>query len=562
MALKTENLSFTYSNCISPVLNEITTTFHEKKLYLLLGPSGCGKSSFTNILAGIIPSNINGKLKGDILINNKSIIKKNSYERTLDIGYVMQDSDTQFCTYIVEDELLFGLENLKFSKEEMDNRLNKVLDILDISDLRQRTLNSLSGGQKQKVSIASILILDPPVIILDEPTANLDPVTSIEIFKIINNLKEKYNKTIIIIEHKLDYLMEYVDYIYLFDKNGYISDEGNPRHIFEYLANTKPSNSIHYPKILDLWKKLKLPYEDINFNIQKTGSYINRKYIYDSDKSEEKHYINNDKLLSISNIFYRKSNELIIDGLSFDVMKGDFLAVIGPNGAGKSTLAGIILNLYKEFIGQVNLDGKSIKSYKRKDLCKKAGLVFQNPEWQFVSYNVREELEYSLRNLNLQQEEAENKIDEYLERFNLLEFKEYNPYMLSQGQKRRLSVASMLITGQELLILDEPTYGQDYENQKELLDYLSELNSSGVTIIMITHDMDSVVNYCNKVLILKEGKSIYFGNNKDLFEDDRLLADANLVKPVYAEICEHMDCNFYKFPLNLNDFVSHLERRG
>ena len=201
MALKTENLSFTYSNCISPVLNEITTTFHEKKLYLLLGPSGCGKSSFTNILAGIIPSNINGELKGDILINNKSIIKKNSYERTLDIGYVMQDSDTQFCTYIVEDELLFGLENLKFSKEEMDNRLNKVLDILDISDLRQRTLNSLSGGQKQKVSIASILILDPPVIILDEPTANLDAVSSIEIFRIINNLKKKYNTTITIIEH-------------------------------------------------------------------------------------------------------------------------------------------------------------------------------------------------------------------------------------------------------------------------------------------------------------------------------------------------------------------------
>lgn len=554
MILKTENLSFTYLNQETSVLNDINVSFERNKVYLLLGPSGCGKSSFVNILSGVIPNNISGEISGDIIVDNESILGKESYEISKKIGYIMQDPDTQLCTYKVEDELVFGLENLKYSKKEMDERINNVLDILKIKDLRYRLLNTLSGGQKQKLVIASILILDPPIIIFDEPTSNLDPATSKEIFEIIKTLQEDFQKTVIIIEHKLDDLIEYVDYVYIFNCEGYIENEGIPEDAFENLIDTKKDPLYYFPQIINVWKTLELPYEDIKFNFEEAGQYLGERYDFiEKSSGEEKSSIMKE-FLSASNINYNVGNKKIIQDLSFSINRGDFLAVVGPNGAGKSTVGSILLNLNKDYTGKVILDGKPIKTYKRSLLWKKAGLVFQNPEWQFISYNVREELEYSLKGSNLSKNEINKKVDEFLKRFKLLEFKESNPYLLSQGQKRRLSVATMLITGQELLILDEPTYGQDFDNQVELLQYISELNLNGMTIIMITHDMNAVIEYCNKVLLLKDGKSIYFGNNRDLFHDEEILNKGNLLKPIYAEILQQMGFSSGIYPINLDEF--------
>lgn len=558
MSLVTENLCLTYPNQKKSVLNDITISFEENKIHLLLGPSGCGKSSFVNILTGIIPNNINGKIEGDIIIQGESIRGKESYELSTKIGYVMQDADTQFCTYKVEDELIFGLENLKFPREEMDKRIEEVLNILDIEDLRYKVLNSLSGGQKQKVAIASILILDPPIIIFDEPTANLDPLSSREVFAIINRLKEEFNKTIIIIEHKLDNLIEYVDYVHIFSQEGGVVGKGRPEDIFKDMDSSGTSTKIHFPSLVQIWKGLKLPFEDIKFDIDEVSKYLNDKFIYRPSNPEDISRSKKEQLLNAQNVSYSVDNYQIIDDLSFHVDRGDFLAVIGPNGAGKSTIAGILLNLYKDFQGDVSIDGKSVKKLNRKDLWKKAGIVFQNPEWQFISYTVREELEYSLKDSNLSQEEMDDRIDNYLDRFSLLEFKESNPYLLSQGQKRRLSVASMMVTGQEILILDEPTYGQDYQNQIELLEYMAELNATGMTIIMISHDMESVIKYCNKVLILKEGRSIYYGNSKDLFHKDEILERANLLKPLHMELAEKMNNRSQVYSNSLEEFILNL----
>lgn len=562
MILKTNNLSFTYLNEETPVLNSINVSFEKNKTYLLLGPSGCGKSSFVNILSGVIPNNISGEITGDITIDNKSILGKESYEISKNIGYVMQDADTQLCTYKVEDELIFGLENLRYSIEEMNNRIDYVLDILNIEHLRHRLLNSLSGGQKQKIVIASILALDPPIMIFDEPTANLDPVTSKEIFGIIKLLQEKFHKTIIVIEHKLDDLIEYIDYVYIFNSNGYIINEGNVKDTFKDIIESKISPSYHYPKIIDVWKLLGLTYEDIKFNVKEAGEYLAKRYDFiESLIIKEKQ--SSDIILEASNISYSVGDKKIIDDLSFEINGGDFLAIVGPNGAGKSTVGSILLNLHKNFKGKVLIDDKSVKSYKRSILWKKIGLVFQNPEWQFVSYNVREELEYSLKHSKLTKDEVDKKVDEFLKKFKLLEFKESNPYLLSQGQKRRLSVATMLITGQEILILDEPTYGQDYDNQVELLEYISELNSNGMTIVMITHDMNAVIEYCNKVLLLKDGSSIYFGNNREIFREEDIIREGNLLKPMYAELLHEINPNIEAYPINLNEFIEGLiEKEG
>lgn len=561
MILKIKDLSFTYSNHETQVLKNINISFESNKIYLLLGPSGCGKSSFANILSGNIPNNISGKIEGDVTINDQSILGKQSYEISKMIGQIMQDADTQLCTYRVEDELVFGLENFNYSREEMDKRVKYVLDVLDINDLRYRALNSLSGGQKQKVVIASILILDPPIMIFDEPTANLDPSTSKEVFEIIKVLQEDFHKMIIIIEHKLDYLIEYVDYVYIFNKNGYIEAQSSPKEVFKDIMNGKLTPSYHYPKIIDVWKSLDLPYEDIKFNIKEAGTYLSKRYDYIRNHTIEEKQFSSDEFLLASNINYSIGDKEIIKDLTFNIDKGDFLAIVGPNGAGKSTISAILLNLYKDYKGQVLIDNKSVKKYKGNELWEKAGLVFQNPEWQFVSYNVRQELEYSLKNLNLSKEKEKEKIDEFLRRFNLLEFKESNPYLLSQGQKRRLSVATMLITGQELLILDEPTYGQDFDNKLELLEYISELNSNGMTVIMVTHDMDAVIEYCNKVLLLKDGNSIYFGSNRKLFLDTSTFEKGNLLKPIYAELLDQIDPYNKNYPINIGEFIVNLKEK-
>lgn len=560
MNLKTVNLSLTHTNQDKAVLNDISLNFDENKLYLLLGPSGCGKSSLTNVLAGIIPNNISGKITGDVLFDDYSILQKQTYEISLKVGYVMQDADSQFCTYKVEDELLFGLENLKYSKKEMDIRLNRILDLMNIKDIRYKSLNSLSGGQKQKVAIASVLILDPPVVIFDEPTANLDPATSKEIFQLINKIKCEYKKTIIIIEHKLDYLIEYVDYVYILSNNGMVDSSGTPKEVFRYLLDTNKRPEFHYPQIIDLWKAINAPYEDISFNLKDCIKYIKDKYFYKNSNTEYNVEKLNSKILEAQNIRYKVNDSQIINDLSFEVEKGDLMAIVGQNGAGKSTIASILLNLNKNYQGNIIIDGKLIKSYKRKDLWHKAGLVFQNPEWQFISYNVSDELKFSLKDLKLDKNEEEKCISECLERFKLLEYKDYNPYLLSQGQKRRLSVATMLITGQDILILDEPTYGQDYDNQTELLEYLSELNKEGITIIIITHDMDLVVNYCNKVMVMKDGNSLYYGDNKTLFENDTIIDEAKLLRPIFLEVLKEMNVTD-NFPKNLSELAKKLVKR-
>ncbi len=560
MNLKTVNLSLTHTNQDKAVLNDISLNFDENKLYLLLGPSGCGKSSLANVLAGIIPNNISGKITGDVLFDDYSILQKQTYEISLKVGYVMQDADSQFCTYKVEDELLFGLENLKYSKKEMDIRLNRILDLMNIKDIRYKSLNSLSGGQKQKVAIASVLILDPPVVIFDEPTANLDPATSKEIFQLINKIKCEYKKTIIIIEHKLDYLIEYVDYVYILSNNGMVDSSGTPKEVFRYLLDTNKRPEFHYPQIIDLWKAINAPYEDISFNLKDCIKYIKDKYFYKNSNTEYNVEKLNSKILEAQNIRYKVNDSQIINDLSFEVEKGDFMAIVGQNGAGKSTIASILLNLNKNYQGNIIIDGKLIKSYKRKDLWHKAGLVFQNPEWQFISYNVSDELKFSLKDIKLDKNEEEKCISECLERFKLLEYKDYNPYLLSQGQKRRLSVATMLITGQDILILDEPTYGQDYDNQTELLEYLSELNKEGITIIIITHDMDLVVNYCNKVMVMKDGNSLYYGDNKTLFENDKIIDEAKLLRPIFLEVLKEMNVTD-NFPKNLSELAKKLVKR-
>jgi energy-coupling factor transporter ATP-binding protein EcfA2 len=549
-----KDLTFTYTGEKSPVLSHLNLVFPAGQVTLLLGPSGSGKSTLLWCLNGLIPNSIEGDISGEIIFEGKNILGQLPKDLCRKIGVVYQDPESQFCTFTVEDEIVFGMENLGLSKDVMAERLDYVLEMANIEELRLAPLSNLSGGQKQKVAMAAVLALDPDILLLDEPTANLDPKSSAEILELVRRLKEEYGKTIVLVEHKLDYLVDVIDYVAVLNKSGSAFLSGSPQKVFYQLLKGISETSVFLPTISSLIWKLGLDIntpEEVPLTLEEGVGMLGEKIQTNGqavkaepgDKLDTKGSL---KRIEILNVSYQVANKQILKPLTLSVDQGDFLAIAGPNGAGKSTLLNIMMNLLQKYQGQVLLDGVDMRKLKADQIFKQMGLVFQNPELQYVSNKVYDELAFSLRNSS--NPTKEDLILEYLNLFGLEKYRENSPFLLSQGQKRRLRVASMLIAGQEILLLDEPTYGQDYENNNKLLEMMTDLNSRGVTIVVITHDINLIANYCNRVVVLKEGQLLFDGLPEELFGTQDLLDAANLFKPLIRELSERLKTLNPEFP--------------
>lgn len=465
--LEIEDGSFWYDGEVLPVWEHLFAKFYPGKIHGIIGPSGCGKSSVLCFINGLIPFLIEGQAQGKVWFKGQDISNERPVNRCKQIGYVMQHPESQFCTFTVEEELAFGMENLGYPKDVMIQKIKEVLELVGMSGFEHTDLNHLSGGQKQKIAIASILVMDPEVLLLDEPTANLDPKSRKEIFDLIVQLSKECGKTILLVEHHIHEIIQSVDVLYEMDRSGNLE---------------RVSNEAQPPKIRTIPKRTDnlQPSEDLILDVK------NISFCYDKKGNGKK----------------------ILNDLSLSIPKGDFLAIIGENGAGKSTLMKVLFQICKEDGGQICFHQKPIGQYRKRNLYQRMGLVFQNPESQFVKNTVYEEMAFSLKKSHLTKEEAHNKIMSMLKRFHLEDFTERSPFVLSLGQKRRLSVAIMLLTNQEILFLDEPTYGQDFENRMELMSDLQKLNDQGITIVMITHDMSIVEAYAKRVALLEQGTII------------------------------------------------------
>lgn len=438
------------------------------ELLLIKGSSGSGKSSLLQVINQIIPNVLDGEVKGQVLIDGEEINGMEIPQLSPKLAYMMQDSETQLCTFNVKDELLFGMENLRMSKEAMDERLDFVINLFNLHEIINEQLTSLSGGQMQKVAFASLVAINPDIYLLDEPTANLDPATTNEILNIVNLLVKKYGKMVIIVEHKIDDILPFVDKIYEIETNSIIEE-----NIYEVLNE--------YVR---------------TYRLPKNENIIN----YEENI-----------LLEANHIDFFYDNKQVLFDINLKLHQGEIIGLIGKNGAGKSTLSNILSGLRKKHIGEVIIDGKDIRRYSDKDLGKKIGLVFQNPENQFVRYTVEEELAVGLKVRNVDEKTINREVDKYLKLFKLEDKRKNNPFQLSQGEKRKLSTASMLITGQKILILDEPTYGQDRENLANLMNLLFDISKTGVGMIMVSHDMEVIKNSCNTIFKLDDGRVTYNG---------------------------------------------------
>lgn len=533
-----KDICFRYEGEEKEVLDNVSAKIPKGKITLLLGESGAGKSTLISALMRIIPDYSPGEFSGGFLNGTENLTNLHLNQMAQKVGIVFQNPESQFCTYTVKDELAFGLENLLYSKQEIEEKVEEVAEKLSISHLLERPLVYLSGGEKQRVAIACVLICDPELIIFDEPTSNLDPQSQKEIFSLLEELCVVENKTILVVEHQLELLWEKVDYLLVLGKNGKILFRGSSSKGIDYLLE-QTELSVELPPAISFQREVdEIDKTAMWQNEQDVAEFLSKKAL----RRQENTLIEKNKrsvALSCRNVSVELTGRQVLKNVSLTIDQGDFIGVLGANGAGKTSLFHTLIGIYKASQGELGLLGKPIHSYGKKK-WNHIGISFQNPEWQFTSYSVESEVAFGLKKAKISTQKKAAEVAAILKKFALENKKEQNPYTLSQGEKRRLSVASMMVCGQEILLLDEPTFGQDKKNKEELMKLLRQMNREGTTILVISHDVDLVVKYCNKAVLMNKGECLYYGDTYDLFADVLLCQTCSLEIPFWAKVSDKL----------------------
>jgi len=504
--IQLERLTVRYPKSAIPALSDVSLTVDQGQTVLLLAPSGGGKSTLARVLSGLIPQDIFAVVDGRVRVGEIDPLTAPPGQVAAQVGLLFQDPESGFATLTVEDEIAFGLENLRVSPDQMATKIQSSLDQVGLSGFHARRLDSLSGGESQRVALACLLAMSPPVLILDEPTANLDPASTREFFATLASLQR--SRTILLIEHKLDACWHLADGVILLDAHGQLMAHGEPGRVFD-------ENRV---EILESGIWLPADFADAGSSFAPVA---------EPTPPPPMPGLPAVHLEGVSFAF--PGRPPILQDVELDIRRGSFIALVGPNGSGKTTLARLMMGLLPAPThGEIQLFGDPLEKLSLADLTERVGFVFQNPEHQFVTDSVRDELAFSLKVRRWPDIEVEKRVDELLVRFELTEQATQNPFTLSQGQKRRLSVATMLAVGQRMLILDEPTLGQDRRTTSALMDSLAGLNRQGVTILIITHDMRLVGGHAQQAAVLLDGRIAFVGPPRALFRNPELMHAARL----------------------------------
>lgn len=541
-----KDFSFKYDAQKEPTLKSLNLKIEKGQKVLIIGPSGCGKSTLAQIINGIIPNTYQGESKGSFLIDGQPAFDRSIYEKSHLVSTVLQDTDGQFIGLSVAEDLAFALENDCCPRPEMVETVHKWADKLDLLELLDQRPQDLSGGQKQRVSLAGVLIDESPILLFDEPLANLDPKSGQDTITLIDQLHRETGATTLIIEHRLeDVLYHPVDKIILINE-GQILFDGSP----DQLLATKllAENGIREPLYISVLRQLGLDLasqshlSDLSsLNLSQLG--FAEQFISQTPKSKE-------SLLRVEQLsFAYRFDHPILKDITLDLAKGERLALVGKNGAGKSTLAKA-LTKFVEAEGRFLWQGQDISGDSIKERASRIGYVLQNPNQMISQPMVFDEVAKGLRLRGLEEEEVKEKVFASLKTCGLYEFRQWPISALSYGQKKRVTIASILVLEPEIVLLDEPTAGQDMQHYTEFMDFLDELNQAGQTIVMITHDMQLMLDYSDRCLVIADGKILADKSPMEVLSDRNLLEMANLKETSVFQLAEKMGVN----PLALSQF--------
>lgn len=556
------NLSYKYPNSKENALEKINLKIEKGDFIGIIGESGAGKSSLTRCLNALIPHHYKGDFYGSVKIDETDTFDTNPGKLALKVGSVFQDIDSQMVSIFVEDEILFGLENFNVPKNEIENRISTALSDLGISDLRHREVSSLSGGQKQKVAIAAIIALQPEILVLDEPTGELDPESSVQIFKLLEKLNKEKNITIVVVEQKIMLLSEYAKKLCVMQK-GKIVKYGTVREVLKDKDELE-NLGINVPRTITLSTEMKkaglipdsIPeIQQVCLNTNEAATLIKKICNISADaienetnssvtsvEAEKNAETQTETLISFDKVHFGYGKGETIHEIDATINKGDFVAIIGSNGAGKSTFVKLCNGLNKPSDGTVLAMGNDTKKTKTSKLAKHIGFLFQNPDSQICCNTIREELAFNLKNANLPEEEINTRVENALKEFNF--DGDMEPFNLSRGQRQKLCLASIITLAPEIMILDEPTTGLDYKECMDLMKKIRELNEQGTTVVMVCHDMEVVLDFAKTLIVMTNGKVIAEGKTKAILQNKAILSGARLLPPQIAQTAMELGSDF------------------
>jgi len=532
MTIEFSDFSFKYASQDKATLKGINLRIEKGEKIVIIGPSGSGKSTLGQCLNGLIPHAVKGEMSGSLTINDTPVSGLRMQDYSESVGTVLQDTDSQFVGLSIGEDIAFALENDMISQAEMLPIVQKTAAMVDLDELLDHSPYALSGGQKQRVSLAGILVDDTDILLFDEPLASLDPKTGKATIEIIDQLHQDTGKTVIIIEHRLeDVLHRHVDRVILMERGQIIADMSPDELIASPLLQV---HGIREPLYISALKAANCPIVvsdnpafiekmDLQqYQAQLTNWFNAQAPIVQPDTNET--------LLEINNLTYSYTGEKnALEDISFSINRGEFVSILGKNGSGKSTITKLIMGVIAPDTGTIKLNGEDIADLSIFERAQKVGVVMQNPNHMISNHMIFDEVAFGLRNRGHDDAFIEEKVLHVLGLCGLMKYRHWPIEALSYGQKKRVTIASILALEPELLILDEPTAGQDHRNYTSMLSFIKTLNKTlGITVLIISHDMHLVLEYTTRSIVIAESKLIANAPVSQVFSDPELLDRANL----------------------------------
>ena len=535
-----ENFSFQYNSQAEPTLHDINLTVHKGEKVLIAGPSGCGKSTLAHCINGLIPFSYRGAASGSLTLKGRETKDMSIFEISKAVGTVLQDSDGQFVGLTVAEDIAFALENDCVPDPELHERVRAVAELVDVGGHLSHAPGELSGGQKQRVSLAGVLVDDVDILLFDEPLANLDPATGKQAMEFIDEMQQRTGATVIIIEHRLeDVLHRDVDRIVLMGEG-------------RILADCSPDELLSGPLLIDNGIReplyiTALKYAGVAITPDMQPHSIRTVEL--SEDTQEKirawyHAVAPAKpeperpaLLEVKDLSFTYSNGFhALKNINVSIRKGELTAIVGTNGAGKSTFAKVVCGFELQQQGAVTLSGRDMMALSIKERADHIGYVMQNPNQMICKVQIFDEVALGLRTRGVPEEEITPRVEDALRVCGLWEFRSWPISALSFGQKKRVTIASILVLEPEMIILDEPTAGQDYRHYTDIMEFLTELNRRGTTVCIVTHDMHLMLEYARRAIVFAGGEIIADDTGANILTDRELIERADLKETSLYEL--------------------------
>ena len=519
-----EDFGFQYTAQAEPTLHNINLTIRRGEKVLIAGPSGCGKSTLAHCINGLIPNSYPGKATGKLTIGGKDALKLDLFGLSKMVGTVLQDSDGQFIGLTVAEDIAFALENDCIPTQELHEEVKRIAKLVDVEAVLHHAPHEISGGQKQRVGLGGVMVNEVDILLFDEPLANLDPATGKAAIALIDDIQKRTGCAVIIIEHRLeDVLYRPVDRVVVMG-DGHILYDGDPDTML--CTDLLQRSGIREPLYVTALK-----YAGVTITREMRPSYLQKQQVrsWFSAQPKPENTVSQEVLLEAKDLdFTYEGGHHALRGISASIHKGEMLSIVGTNGAGKSTFSKVVCGFEKAQKGSLTMGGIDLNTLSIKERADHIGYVMQNPNQMISKTQIFDEVALGLRNRGVSEEEIRPRVEETLKICGLYPFRNWPVSALSYGQKKRVTIASILVLRPEIILLDEPTAGQDLKHYTEIMDFLSQLNRQGVTVVLITHDMHLMLEYTPRAIVFNAGKVIADKSAAEVLNSPEIVEAAHL----------------------------------